>query len=283
MAKASRLPTKPTEAPPSLAKRLRACAEHLETFAGTVPLVFTFREGEDLHCSTSRVGPQAPEAYTCLDHFYAAIKEIDSAIVDLGLRGPDGQSPPPMTVMNWADWPHLLRGATPSHKRLFSLGKSLVGWWSSNRRQGNYKDGPHQYGHYWAIDANSAEFATRAAAEARAIAKQIFPAKRNSPKQPVERTPEDIRQSTPALNTNSPNWVPLKEAAQRADVQSKTLGDHRRDGWTDEDEMLGRDTKGRVWRRAKTRRSHPWYLEATIEKVLDQPVDKKGGSTDAAR
>lgn len=225
MAKASRSSTKPTDASPTLAQRLRACAEHLETFARVVPLYFTIKADGEVRHSPVECRSSAGDVLACLNHFYNAIMEIDAAVVQLGCRGLEGQRPAPHTVMTWAEWVDLQGGTDwpKPTRRVFEFGKALVRWWSRNRRQGN--DADHRF--YTAIDADSAEFARSAADEARAIADLLAPAGRSPGEAPSIRAPERTPLSTPGRETGPPSSTFDAPSISQGDDQPDDEGEFR--------------------------------------------------------
>lgn len=254
---------------PTVQDRLRAAADHLDSFASVAPLIFTVSEGEQLLCvRTHGPGPIGPDPEDAYGRYYKAIMEIDAALKQLGCEGPEGQTLRDGYVMVWQDWSWLnptKQWPSPATE-ILTLGKAIVRNNESRRRQVGMESK-----HPWsaAIPASWPQFARHAAAEARASAKRMPPSmSRSGATTVLGRTPTQIRASTPPLDQHNLEWLPLKQVVKELNIKPGTLGGHRRAGWTDDDHMLGCDSHGRVWRRALTKGSHPWYWGKTLKSAL---------------
>jgi predicted DNA-binding transcriptional regulator AlpA len=73
-----------------------------------------------------------------------------------------------------------------------------------------------------------------------------------------------LEASTPPLDEESGKWVTNKEAAVIDAIEVRSLAVYRSNGAQTSDRMFGVDSDGRIWRRARTPGSHPWYLRSSL-------------------
>ena len=95
-------------------------------------------------------------------------------------------------------------------------------------------------------------------------AERVLPPFFNVPEDDRSLALIELEASTPALRKESGEWISNKQASKLLDVQVDTLSSYRKFGETSSDRMFGRDSYGRIWRRAGTPQSHPWYLRSSV-------------------
>ena len=75
---------------------------------------------------------------------------------------------------------------------------------------------------------------------------------------------KELERTTPPLHCDDGQWVNNKRAAKLEGIKTESLAKYRKEGIKNADHTLGRDTKGRIWRRGGTQHSHPWYLRSSL-------------------
>jgi hypothetical protein len=118
-----------------------------------------------------------------------------------------------------------------------------------------------------------AELSGRSVVEAFNLEERLVRVKRlaaSSPSRPSAGEPPEIPRDPaelppiPTLDRNSPDWVRNREAARKEGIQTRTLAQYRHEGQVAPDGMSGIDPEGRMWRRAGTKTSHPWYYKPSL-------------------
>lgn len=85
-----------------------------------------------------------------------------------------------------------------------------------------------------------------------------------SPQAVADQVLIDLEEATPQLDKNNGQWVKNKVAANLDGIETGSLKTYRYQGQKNSDKNFGCDVNGRVWRRAGTERSHPWYLKKSL-------------------